>query len=257
MINIAVNCLSRSTRKPYKCPNLGDNIHLANLAYQVHKEKGEKVKLHFGVEKTSENRWPEIVKLFPDNSISYIFYHNGRMADDEWVKWLDNAAAVKDPQIFAYRNNETEEVTVAHNIVMDDYLSNAAMLPAFEECAEEFEKPEKYVVVQWDAEWEKRRLPESQVQAIENHYKERGYEIVTVGGQAEVTCLRESLKHIGYAISNADYFVGLNSGMWHMAQLYLPYERISCWVQPQHVNAKDDHVKRFIKWGGKFNEYFD
>lgn len=257
MINIAVNCLSRSTRKPYKCPHLGDNIHLANLAYQVHKEKGEKVKLHFGVEKTSENRWKHILQMFPEGSIDKQFYQRGHMDDDEWVKWLQESAAVKDPQIFAYRDPESGAVGVAHDIVVDDAMSKPALLPAIEHCAEDYIKPEKYVVVQWDAQWIKRRLPEEQVSEIESYYKERGYKIVKVGGDADITCLRESLKHIGYAISNADYFVGLNSGMWHMAQLYLPYERISCWVQPQHVNAKDDHVKRFIKWGGKFNEFFD
>lgn len=258
MINIAVNCLSRRNKLPYKSPNLGDNIHYANFAYQLHKKTGEKVILHFGIEKKSERRWPEIISLFPENSIGYKFYKKGNMSDNNWVDWLANEAAVENPLIFAYRNPLTNEVhKIKHDLVFDDYLSLNSLLPAFEECAADFKKPEKYIIVQWDATWVKRRLEESQIEEIENYYKERGYDIVPVGGLSELTCLKESLKHIGYAISNADYYVGINSGMWHMAQLYLPYQRISCHTQSRHVNAKDDHVNRFINWGGKYNEYFD
>ena len=50
-------------------------------------------------------------------------------------------------------------------------------------------------------------------------------EVLVVGGQAQGK-LRRSLKHIGYAMANADFHVGVDSGYMHLAQLYFKPENI-------------------------------
>ena len=60
-----------------------------------------------------------------------------------------------------------------------------------------------------------------------------------------------SLPHIAYAISKADYHVGCDSGMMHIAQLYKKYEDIhiydreGSYLSHHLVRAKNNGTKYF------------
>ena len=90
-----------------------------------------------------------------------------------------------------------------------------------------------------DATWQSKIL---------SRYKE--YEVVTVGGQATNHLLRDSLKHIAYAMTKAKYHVGIDSGFLHLSQVYFAPENIHIyttsgpgkWSHHMH-RAKDNGIK--------------
>ena len=61
--------------------------------------------------------------------------------------------------------------------------------------------------------------------------------------------LRESLPHIGYAMYHADYHVGVDSGMMHIAQFYKSYDQIHI----HNEGFKSHHLYRAVKNGSKLN----
>jgi len=100
--------------------------------------------------------------------------------------------------------------------------------------------PQKFVTTQWDAgldsagipwnagqehrnvgKWDSERIPR-----IEQYYKDKGYEIVGIGGQSNI----RDLKDIVYTLSCADLHVGADSGMMHVAKFLLPIENIHVYI---------------------------
>ena len=61
---------------------------------------------------------------------------------------------------------------------------------------------------------------QKEINIIENRYKEQGYEIVRVGGEASIPDMNDSIQAIGYAMAKADGHIGIDSGFLHMANLY-------------------------------------
>jgi ADP-heptose:LPS heptosyltransferase len=98
--------------------------------------------------------------------------------------------------------------------------------------------PERFVTVQWDAGGPKRTLPLREREAIMARYPA----CVVVGGEAEGD-LRWSLKHIAYAMSRAEAHVGVDSAFLHLAQLYLPPERIHLYGPSLSLHAKRARVR--------------
>ena len=89
--------------------------------------------------------------------------------------------------------------------------------------------PEKFVTAQWDAGEKKRRVDcveANRIEKIENFYKQEGYEIVQIGGESEVN----NLEDMFFALSKACFHIGANSGVGHLAQLFMPIENIHIYV---------------------------
>jgi len=95
--------------------------------------------------------------------------------------------------------------------------------------------PKKFVTVQWDAAQKYRMLDKDRIKDIENYYKHLGYDIVDIGNKMY------SLEATSYIISKADYHVGTDSGMAHIAKLILPMDKIHIYVNTR--NREND--KRF------------
>lgn len=97
--------------------------------------------------------------------------------------------------------------------------------------------PQKFVTTQWDAaqefrnvgKWDPDRIPR-----IEQYYKDKGYEILGIGGQSNI----RDLKDIVYTLSCADLHVGADSGMMHVAKFLLPIENIHVYINIR--NRYDD-----------------
>ena len=82
----------------------------------------------------------------------------------------------------------------------------------------------------------------------ENKYKEQGYEIVRVGGEASIPDMNDSIQAIGYAMAKADGHIGIDSGFLHMANLYHKPEDIHLYttggyISHHFVRAKARGVK--------------
>lgn len=94
--------------------------------------------------------------------------------------------------------------------------------------ADEYEpKPKlpkgKFITVQWDAQQHWRFVKEEKIKKVEQHWKDKGYALVNLGGPAG---RKLKLQTIWYVMSKADYHVGADSGMMHMARLSMPYDKI-------------------------------
>ena len=63
--------------------------------------------------------------------------------------------------------------------------------------------PEKFITVQWDSTSKRRSINGSIQQKILSKYAD--YDVVVVGGQSTNDYLKNSLKHIAYAMTKAKY----------------------------------------------------
>jgi hypothetical protein len=202
--------------RPFTATGLGDRIHSATIAWVYGQCTGEPVTLHLserhlagGQFKNKPESWAEIVRLFPRGSVylsttgegdSYFYgdYKLGRGAID-----------------------------------IAPYLKRIPLLAAE---PQDIELPGKFVTTQWDSGGESRTLPRAERRAVTERYESEGYTPVVVGGESTDDRLRWSLKHIAYAMSRSAFHVGVDSAFLHMAQLYMPCERIHL-----YMNAKPSH----------------
>ena len=86
--------------------------------------------------------------------------------------------------------------------------------------------PKKFITMQWDAGQQRRRCSEDEIQRIVDFYKDLGYDIIGVGGQAGNALLRNDLHKIAYIMSKADLHVGVDSGFMHLAKIVMPSNKI-------------------------------
>ena len=123
-------------------------------------------------------------------------------------------------------------------------------------------KNSKFITAQWDTTDPGRSIPEAEINIIENRYKEQGYEIVRVGGEASIPDMNDSIQAIGYAMAKADGHIGIDSGFLHMANLYHKAEDIHLYttggyISQSFVRAKARGVKIYNKVDVSVGELFD
>ena len=97
------------------------------------------------------------------------------------------------------------------------------------------ELPEKFVVAQFDALQTKRCVSPKEKNRIINYYKEQGYDIITIGAQSKDKRFGggpECNDNIIYAMSKADKYIGVDSGMMNLAKFVMP-------IQNLHVYTDD------------------
>ena len=100
--------------------------------------------------------------------------------------------------------------------------------------------PKKYVTAQWDAAQLYRRVDRwdsKRIDNIENWYKNKGYEVIRIGGEGDYGNLEDFIP----IISKAEYHIGADSGMAHVAKMLLPTQNIHLYINIR--NRYDD--KRF------------
>ena len=104
--------------------------------------------------------------------------------------------------------------------------------------------------MQWDSTDNSRKMSPILLEGIKQKYESEGYSLVTIGGDAKDLLLRNSIAHIGYAIYNAQYHIGCDSGMMHIAQFYKNYEDIHIYYN----SYQSHHFIRAKKNGSKINQ---
>lgn len=252
MKHIALRSKSiRSGDRPYTTPGLGDRAHSVLLAYQYGKAHDTPVTLHLTSDKYGKEHkkisWKELTQMVPNNLVSIKVHPVCNLKEDEWLSFLSSNGY--DAEIYYYKDSihlHPNETVVPLEI--SQYLKE---LPCLEPIYvwPKIELPKKFITVQWDSNDNARSMPKIKRTFIENKYIEKGYDIVVVGGNSEHKILRESLPHIGYAMYHADYHVGVDSGMMHIAQFYKSYNQIHI----HNEGFKSHHLYRAVKNGSKLN----
>ena len=113
--------------------------------------------------------------------------------------------------------------------------------------------PKKFITMQWDAGQQRRRCSEDEIQRIVDFYKDLGYEIIGVGGQASNPILRNDLHKIAYIMSKADLHVGVDSGFMHLAKIVMPSNKIHIYTSNFTHQFKSRHLQNVLKAGAILN----
>lgn len=235
MKHIALRSLSvRNNAKPYTTPGLGDRAHSLLMAYQCSKAFKSPVTLHLTDDKWSiaggvpsdkkKKSWAELVELFPAGSVQVKPWETEGLSEKAWLQYLKDKGIVAD--IYYYKDTMSmHRDEDAVGIEVSQYLKQLPCLDPID-CSADLKLPNKFVTWQWDST-DKGRMPNDfKMMQIEQKYRSLGYEIIVVGGESKNELLRNSIKHIGYAMSKAELHVGADSGMMHLAQYYKPYSKI-------------------------------
>lgn len=249
--NIAVNCRSRGGGQPYTVPGLGDRIHTLLLMYQYSKTHNVKVNVHlssrqWGHSREKNNSWREVLSLFPAGHIKLIPHGVGDLLEQEWIDYLKDSG-YKDVETYYY----THKVPVA-SIEITQYIKSLPQLEP-ERCSLDMDLPKKYITEQWDSQEETRSINPDQIKRVREIYRNMGYDIITINEGKLMIDQKQpfessSLKHIGYCMRHASFHIGANSGFFHLAHLYKPYEKIRVYTNRSH-----NHVTNAQQNGSKVN----
>jgi hypothetical protein len=232
----------RSPGTKYTAQGLGDRLHLITLGWVLSEKLKGSVRLHL-----SRDHWlgkkresfHEILELFPTRNIELIFHGYSAQDNQDFRRYLLSINI--GPQDFFYGDfpgwNESRV-----GIDVSKYLSPIPLLQRPIESG-----VSSYITCQWDSTGSQRKLSEDEISKIVDGYKRDGFSVITVGGSALERKYRDSLSSIAKLISGAEFHIGVDSGFMHLAQLYLPPERI-------HVYSKfgrywSHHLFRGLKNG--------
>lgn len=230
MKHLAVRSLSvHCEGRPYTTPGLGDRIHTATLGWAW----GPPVTLHLTADKLSGGQfankpasWAEIVSLFPAGSLVLRPHPVAGLPEDEWVEYLRRQGY---PAKTYWYGDFPGRCEGRGEVDMAKCLRSFPLLTA---APQPIELPERFVTLQADSNGPGRAMPPE----VEARVRER-WPVVVVGGAATGD-LRWSLSHIAYALSRAEAHVGVDSAFLHLAQLYLPPERIHLWARSLSHHAR-------------------
>ncbi len=232
MIDLAVRVQSVNEKgKKFTAPGLGDRIHLLTLAYCVAKAENTFVTLHLSGDKTDgkkEASFKEIFDLFPRNLFTFKVHDYFGDSDSAWISYLRNKGVPA--QLFSY-DDHLGRFEAREQLDISKYLSNIPTLKA-PNIKYKLELPKKYVTCQWDSTAKTRTLVKTARQRVLDHYRNLGYEIVLIGGESHETLFKTNIRNAAYAISNAEYHIGVDSGFMHLAFLYKPFSSIHLYNEP-------------------------
>jgi hypothetical protein len=168
--------------------------------------------------------WREVVSLFPKGSVTIQAHDTSPSNEPDWLDYLRKRGIDAEPYWHGDHPGP-HEPPVALNIA--DHLRRIPLLTA---AAHDVSLPERFYTAQWDANGRSRAVTKPPTFDLPT---------VVVGGQAQDP-LRWSLKAIAYAMSRAEGHVGVDSAFFHLAQLYMPPERIRIY----HRDSPSHHVLR-------------
>ena len=113
--------------------------------------------------------------------------------------------------------------------------------------------PKKFITMQWDAGQQRRRCSEDEIQRIVDFYKDLGYDIIGVGGQAGNAMLQNDLHKIAYIMSKADLHVGVDSGFMHLAKIVMPSNKIHIYTSNFTHQFVSTQLQNVLKAGAVLN----
>lgn len=257
MKHFAIASMSiRRSNFPYTCPGLGDRVHSVLLGYQYGLKHGQPCTIHITSDKNGKPRkkrsWTEIVSLFPEGSVQVVAHDVKGLPDVEWRAYL--AEKGFETEAYCYADTFKENV-LDRRVPLDaaELLREYPRLDPPEKAVTIL--PSKFITTQWDSSgpgWG-RKLAREWIEKIMGKYEDEGYKIVVVGGDSESETLRNSVRHIAFAMSEADLHVGVDSGMMHLAGLYRKPEEVHIYTS----KFISHHTVRARNSGSIINRYYE
>ena len=261
MKHIATPSMSVNTRKPYTAAGFGDRIHSVTIGYQYSLAHQTPVTLHLTHDKVTggaphidkAQSWQDIVALFPPGHVSVRSHVSAGLPNAEWVQYLRTKGIDAECYYYAdtYGMHRYDEIAP---IDASAYLkTNPCLTPV--DCSADVTRPSKpYATMQWDAggkPWCDRRLSDDQCSAVIGRYLMSGIDMVTVGGDAVDDCLSQGPAAAGYLMAGAALHIGTDSGLFHLAQLYMKPEQTHLYT----ARSRSHHARRWIANGSIPNHY--
>ena len=237
----------RNGEKPYTTPGLGDRAHHVLFAYQYAMKHDTEVVLHLTHDKYGKQHkkdsWRDLTEM-ANNKVSIEVWPVANLDENLWLTYLSG----KNIDASLYYYSDTFGIHPFEEKLGIDAAPYFKVLPCIDPIVK-VDLPEKYITVQWDSTDSARSITADQIELIENKYRDEGYDIITIGGQAEGE-LKTSLKHIGAALHGAKYHVGVDSGMMHIAQFYKRWQDIYI----HNYGFRSHHFYRAEKNGSHINQ---
>jgi hypothetical protein len=254
MKHLAIRSMSiRKGNQPYTTPGLGDMTHTVLIGYLYGLKNNTSVTLHLTADKWNRDKpetYRQLLELLPPGKVFIKVHPVENIPDTDFIDYIqangDNA------ELYCYMDIRHKYDTL-QPIDISEYLSIYPRLTPLG-VGEELVLPKKFVTSQWDSTAEKRRLSNQQVNDIKNRYRQQGYDIIEVGGNATHPLLKRSLKHIGYAMAHADLHIGVDSGFMHFAQMYLQPSQIHLYIKDS-TTKWSHHLTRAHANGCVLNRY--
>ena len=273
MIHIALNHYSRKgLNKPweenckpsrlYTAPGLGDRVtclwglyqygrkERAGIPLTVHLNKNHWISNDSNVDKPSS--WQEIRDLFPriyawknqrGDSIR-VRYHEDMPIQNDYntLKWLREKNI--NASMYYYDKPDVKFYHGRSLINITDYFKDKVLLDP-PKC-DHIKLPEKFITMQFDGSLP-RRPSNAVIERLRLYYINNGYKIIDIGKNM-------TLAEIGYYLYHADYHVGMESGMFHMAQLWKKHSQIHIYTPLRDgLSYHTDHITRAVKNGSPLN----
>ena len=238
----------------FRIPGLGDRIHVLTCAWALFSNYNETVTIHLSGEKYSEfkeNSLIEIKSLFPKGNVDFRFHNYHPETELEWKKYIYR----KIPGVkFFYYGDHQGPYESREEIDISPLLKRYNKLQISKVFTPKLSYPARFITTQWDSTANSRSLSLDKRELILEKYREQGYTIIYVGGEATQFHLRESLSEIAFAIAKSDFYVGVDSAFFHLAQLYLPICKIH--LYNERTNYWSHHLLRYIDNGGQINQFY-
>lgn len=251
MKHIALRARCVHSIGPYTAPGLGDRIHSVIIGWTYSRAHDTPVTLHLTADKWSGGQfsnkadsWAEILALLPAGRVLVRSHPVTPDTEQDWLAYLQRRGI--EAELYSYRDFPGKHETVP-GFDIAPYLRLIPLL----EADGDVELPAKFFTVQWDSNSKARSIAQPQRETVIARYKADGYKPVVVGGEAADSRLRWSLKAVAYAMSKAAFHVGVDSAFFHLAQLYMPWQRIHLY----HGDFLSHHGQRARDNGARMNLY--
>ena len=148
--------------------------------------------------------------------------------------------------VLTFHNNTTAGRMLYHKY--SSKIKNIPRSPWFRN--EKFTLPDKFVTAQWDAQQiyrDVRKYDKDKADKIEQKYIDEGYEIIRVGGEGEY----KRLIDIMYLMQRADYHIGAESGMMHLAKFFMDCDRLHIYRNIQRREEQRFPDGWDVSWMGR------
>jgi hypothetical protein len=242
---------TNSTNNLFTAPGLGDRVHLLSIGYLYSLEIQDLVSLHFtGAQGQNRNRdsFMEILELFPEQRLNLVFHDFIPRDEKDWSEFF--AKAEIDAPSFHY-GDHPGRFEKLYGIDASKLLLKLPCLGTDEDLNLQ---GQKYITAQWDSTAPSRKIPESVRLIIEESYKNLGYGVVIIGGEADSPALKSDLMCISEVLKGASLHVGVDSGFMHLARLYLPPSRLEFYNGPHGYWSH--HALRLRDIGVQVNRFY-
>ena len=239
MKHIAVRASSVRRPMPYTTPGLGDRLHSVLFAYNYSISHNTPVTLHLTDDKWNYSKdsrndmkirsWREILGLLPSGHVSVEAHDTmGYKDEPSWIQYLKDKGINASEYWYSDYPGSRE---TKKEIDASEYMG---IYPQIKPIVNDIDLPKKFVTLQFDSNnvsafednpEDARKIPPRLIKKLCDNLKEKGYDIIFVGGDAEDERFK-ILKYAGYAMSKAKYHFGADSGFYHLASYYMRPESI-------------------------------